>query len=84
MLEIISLLSVFFMSPWDISQNVYHKIGCLMWEMILKKYRLPMTFKQLALICLTDIVFPQQCIFLSNAIKTVVVFFIALDDTVSR
>ena len=84
MLETISLLSVFFMSPWDISQNVYHKIGCLMWEMISKKYRLPMIFKQLALICFTDIVFLQQCNFPSNAIKTVLVFFTALDDTVSR
>ena len=84
MLEIISFLSVVFMSHWDISQNVYHKIGCLMWVMISKKYRLPMIFKQLAQICLTDIVFPQQCNFLSDAIKTVLVFFIALDDTVSR
>ena len=83
MLEIISLLSVFFMSPWDILQNVYHKIGCLMWKMISKKYRLPIIFKQLAQIGLTDIVFPQYCIFLSNALKTALVFFIALDDTVS-
>ena len=83
MLEIMTLLSVFFMNPWDILQNVYHKIGYLIWE-ISKKYRLPMIFKQLALICLTDIVFPQQCIFLSNAIKTTLVFFIALDDIISR
>ena len=55
-----------------------------MWEMISKKYRLPMIFKQLALICFTDIVFLQQCNFPSNAIKTVLVFFTALDDTVSR
>ena len=38
-----------------------------------------MIFKQLAQICLTDIVFPQQCNFLSNAIKTVLVFFIAVE-----
>ena len=50
-----------------------------MWVMISKKYRLPMIFKQLAQICLTDIVFPQQCNFLSNAIKTVLVFFIAVE-----